>query len=34
VADDVKDLVKAVELCASDGGCRAMTVLKKLQEGI
>jgi hypothetical protein len=32
VADDVEELVKAVELCESDGGCRAMTVLRKLRE--
>ena len=32
VADDVEELVKAVELCASDGGCRAMTVLRKLRD--
>ena len=32
MADDVEELVKAVELCASDGGCRAMTVLTKLQQ--
>jgi hypothetical protein len=31
IADDVEELVKAVELCASDGGCRAMTVLTKLR---
>ncbi len=34
MADDIEELVKAVELCASDGGCRAMTVLKKLRERI
>jgi hypothetical protein len=33
IADDVKELVEAVELCASDGGCRAMTVLRRLREG-
>ena len=33
MADDVEELVKAVELCADDGGCRAMTVLHKLREG-
>ena len=32
VAGDVEELVKAVELCASDGGCRAMTVLRKLRD--
>jgi len=32
VAGDEEELVKAVELCASDGGCRAMTVLRKLRE--
>jgi len=32
VAGDVEELVKAVELCADDGGCRAMTVLHKLRE--
>jgi hypothetical protein len=31
VADDVKELVDAVELCASDGGCRAKTVLERLR---
>lgn len=32
VAGDVKDLVDAVERCADDGGCRAMTVLHRLRE--
>lgn len=32
VADGVKELVEAVKLCESDGGCRAMTVLRKLRE--
>ncbi len=32
MAGDVEELVKAVELCASDGGCRAMTVLTKLRQ--
>lgn len=32
MADDVEELVKAVELCASDGGCRAMTVLRRLRD--
>jgi hypothetical protein len=31
VADDVEELVKAVERCESDGGCQAMTVLAKLR---
>lgn len=31
VAGDVKELVEAVQLCDSDGGCRAMPVLKRLQ---
>lgn len=32
MAGDVEELVKAVELCASDGGCRAMGVLRKLRQ--
>ena len=32
IADDVEELVKAVELCSSDGGCRAMTVLTRLRQ--
>jgi hypothetical protein len=32
VADDVEELVKAVEQCADDSGCRAMAVLTKLRE--
>lgn len=32
MADGVEELVKAMELCADDGGCRAMTVLRKLRE--
>jgi hypothetical protein len=31
MSGDVKELVEAIELCASDGGCRAMTVLRHLQ---
>jgi hypothetical protein len=31
MADDVKELVKAVESCAGDGGCRALLVLQKLR---
>jgi hypothetical protein len=32
VADDVKELVGAIALCESDGGCRAAETLKRLRE--
>jgi glycosyltransferase involved in cell wall biosynthesis len=32
VADDVQELVQAIEACASDGGCRAKVVLERLRE--
>ena len=32
VADDVEELVKAVESCEGDGGCRAMTALHRLRS--
>ena len=32
MADDVKELVDAVEQCGRDGGCRASAVLRRLRE--
>lgn len=32
VADDVRELVEAVERCADDGGCRAAQVLRGLRK--
>lgn len=32
VAGDVNELVEAIKLCESDGGCRAMVVLRQLRE--
>ena len=29
---DVNELVEAIEMCSSDGGCRAKTVLERLRE--